>query len=187
MKRRIVWIVLAMAAVISGCGKRSAVPAEEAPPVPTADSAYAEFFSGEPSRAMPAPTPAAQASFEPSGAPAQEPAITPEPTPAPTPEPTPAPTPVPLVAGTFTGSDGSVLVVNDDGTCTYETTLTGTVNNIRAEGRITFHGTVEEGVFAFTKVMYYGLDVTEIGRANGYSNYSYWEQAASLIYAGGIG
>ena len=88
--------------------------------------------------------------------------------------------------GTFTGSDGSVLTVMADGTCTYETTLTGTINGIRAEGRITFHGTVHEGIFIFTRAMYYGLDVTELGRASGYTDYSVWERAAATIYAGGI-
>ena len=196
MKPRIIVLCITAALVFlfCGCGRKTAEPAAETP-VPTAESESADPASAEPSAEAPAPTPLAPVSREPSGeasgGPAQEPAATPEPTPVPTPEPTPEatpePTPVPLVAGTFNASDGSILTVNADGTCTYETTLTGTVNNIRAEGRITFHGTVEDGVFHFTKVMYYGLDVTEIGRASGYTEYSYWEQAAAVIYADGIG
>lgn len=185
MKRiaALIWIAAALLTLLCGCGKSAA---DNETPEPAAAETVAP--SGE---ASAAPAPSGEASAAPAPTPTPTPAPTPEPTPSPTPEPTPestpAPTPLPLVAGTFTGSDGSILTVEADGTCTYETTLTGTVNNIRAEGRITFYGTVEHGVFSFTKVMYYGLDVTEIGRANGYTSYSYWEKAAAVIYAGGIG
>ena len=96
----------------------------------------------------------------------------------------PEPTPVPLVPGTYTGSDGSVLTVNADGTCTYETLVSGTVNGSAMSGRLTFHGTVEGGVFSFTKVTFYGLDLTKIAESAGYTDASYWETAAGIIYAG---
>jgi hypothetical protein len=112
------------------------------------------------------------------------PTATPLPTVAPTPEPTPEPTAPPLQAGTYEGSDGSVLTVEKDGTCTYETTLSGTVNGKAMSGKITFHGTVTDGVFSFTKVTYMGLDVTAVAKNSGYDDASYWEQAAAILYAG---
>jgi hypothetical protein len=130
-----------------------------------------ELTEAEPSPAeTPAPTPA--------------PTATPLPTVAPTPEPTPEPTALPLQAGTYEGSDGSVLKVEKDGTCTYETTLSGTVNGKAMSGKITFHGTVTDGVFSFTKVTYMGLDVTAVAKNSGYDDASYWEQAAAILYAG---
>lgn len=179
MKRitALLWITAALLALLCGCGKTEAAAETSSGPVSAEAPASDEPPSGEPSQA-PAPT----ATPEPTPTPA--PTATPEPMPTPT--PTPETTPLPLVTGTFVGSDGSTLTVASDGTCSYETTLTGTINNIRAEGRITFHGTVDGGVFTFTRAMYYGLDVTEIGRASGYT-FTYWEEAAAVIYAGGIG
>jgi hypothetical protein len=77
-----------------------------------------------------------------------------------------------------------VLTVQADGTCTYETTLSGTVNGKAMSGRITFHGTVEDGQFSFTKVTYLGLDVTAVAKNSGYDDATYWEQAAAIIYSG---
>jgi hypothetical protein len=74
--------------------------------------------------------------------------------------------------------------VEEDGTCTYETTLSGTVNGKAMSGKITFHGTVENGQFSFTKVTYFGLDVTDVAKNSGYDDASYWEQAAAIIYEG---
>lgn len=190
-------IPLVLVLILGGCGKKAT--AAEPTPAPAAEAEASAEMSDPAAEAaaspeMPAPqTPASRdpASGEASGAPAMEPAMPPEPAtesmPTAAPEPTPEPASLPLVPGVFTGSDGSVLTVEADGTCTYEATVTGTINNVPAEGRLTFCGTLEDGVFSFTKVMYYGLDVTEIGRASGYSDYSRWEQAAALIYAGGIG
>ena len=91
---------------------------------------------------------------------------------------------LPLVPGEYKGSDGSVLTVAEDGTCTYETLVSGTVNGSAMSGRLTFHGTVEGGVFSFTKVTFYGLDLTKIAESAGYTDASYWETAAGIIYAG---
>ena len=83
----------------------------------------------------------------------------------------------------FTGEDGSVLTMESDGSCTYEVFLTGTVNGLRSEGRVVFHGRAEDGVFTFEKVTWYGLDVTQIARASGYTTFTYWEKAAAQLCA----
>ncbi len=101
---------------------------------------------------------------------------------APTPTPTPTATPDLLRPGTYEGTDGSVLVVEEDGTCTYETDLSGTVNGVAMSGRLTFHGTVEEEVFTFTKITYGILDITSIAASAGFADLSYIEQAAQVLY-----
>jgi len=176
MKRTIgIILAAAMLLCLCACGGQAA---EEGPAVTAAEEA--------PAAAAPVTAPpAGAASAQPSSGEGTYDAG-PEAGPEPSEEPAAAETAPGLVSGTFVGSDGSILTVGPDGTAAYETTLTGTVNGLRTEGRVTFHGTLEDGVFTFVSVTYYGLDVTEIGRANGYSDYSYWEQAAALIYAGGI-
>jgi hypothetical protein len=203
---------LVMMTALAGCGQTAGtsetasmpvVPVSTAQPDPDppVEKTAAAAASQE---AEPAATPSASwlsnsgtAAEEPTGS-VEEVVITPSPTPeatavptpeataVPTPVPTetPAPTPLPLRAGTYEGSDGSVLTVQEDGTCTYETTLSGTVNGSAMSGRITFHGTVENGEFSFTKVTYLGLDVTAVARNSGYDDASYWEQAAAIIYSG---
>lgn len=106
------------------------------------------------------------------------------PVPAESPTPTPAPAEEALRPGEYVGSDGSVLTVYADGTCTYEADLSGTVNGTPMSGRLTFHGVVEGGAFTFTKVTYFGLDLTEAAKSSGYDA-SYWEQAAAILYGGG--
>lgn len=199
MKRKIAvpLAALALLAVLCACGggEEAARPAPAAaqpdpdPPVEE-NAARLEPFSGEPA---PAVTPdgawaanSGAAADEPSGQ-TEEAAVTPAPTPTPAPTAVPEPTPVPLRPGTYEGSDGSVLEVKEDGTCAYETEISGTVNGAPMTGRITFHGTVEGGRFSFTKVTYLGLDVTGVAAASGYEDASYWERAAAIIYAGGIG
>lgn len=91
---------------------------------------------------------------------------------------------LPLVPGVYEGSDGSVLTVAEDGSCTYETLVSGAVNGRAMSGRLTFHGAVEGGEFSFTKVTFYGLDLTKIAENAGYTDASYWETAAGIIYAG---
>lgn len=199
--KRLTAILLSLAALLAlaACGAKEA-PAAEAAPLPTA--AVMPVVTAQPDPAPPAAPPATERADSPaetaSGAgrapevvrlasPTPAPTATPVPTstPEPVPTSTPAPTPVPLRPGTYTGSDGSVLTVKSDGTSTYETELSGTVNGRQMSGRVTFHGTVEEGVFSFTRVTYFGLDLTEIARSAGYSDASYWEQAAAILYADG--
>lgn len=158
---------IAMAALFfllfAGCAEKGA-PEKAQPPVPVVT-------------AEPDPNPPV-ATREPVTVIAVTPA--PTPTPVPTPEPTPS-----LRPGEYVGSDGSVLNVSSDGSCTYETELSGTVNGQRMKGRVTFHGTVEDGEFSFTKITYFGLDLTAIAKAAGYGDADYWEAAAAIIYAVG--
>lgn len=90
--------------------------------------------------------------------------------------------PLPIVAGTYEGSDGSELEVEEDGSCEYETLVSGTVNGKAMSARLTFHGTLEEDGFSFTKVTFYGLDLTAIAASVGYTDAAYWETAAGIIY-----
>lgn len=167
MKMKAAIALAALLLVLAGCGgekmpeaNRTACPVATAEPDPNPPMALQE--------------------------PAAETVVTPASTaaPTPTPEPTPEPTPA-LRPGEYVGSDGSVLNVEADGTCTYETDLSGTVNGKAMRGRVTFHGTVEEGSFSFTKVTYFGLDLTAIAKSAGYEDASYWETAAAIIYNGG--
>lgn len=161
MKRRITIALAALLTlVLAGCGGEKAPETAQAP-LPAA-------------AAEPDPNPPA-ASREP---------MTATPTAMPTPTPTPEPTPF-LRPGEYVGSDGSVLTVNADGTCDYEVTVSGTINGKAMSGRLTFYGTVDNGAFSFTKVMYFGLDLTAIAKSAGYEDASYWEKAAAIIYAGG--
>ncbi len=131
-------------------------------------SAYASAASPDPtpSAALTAGTdePSGEASGEPSGETSGEATL-------------------PLVPGTYEGGDGSVLKVKKDGTCTYATDVSGKLNGKRMTGRLTFHGTVEGGVFSFTKVTYYGLDLTDIAASLGFTDASFWEEAAGRVYA----
>lgn len=86
--------------------------------------------------------------------------------------------------GRFTGSDGSVLTVAEDGACTYETVVSGTVNGEEASGPVVFHGTAENGRITFVKITYYGLDITALAAAAGYSDLTAWEAAAESIWGG---
>ncbi|MCD8117412.1 MAG: hypothetical protein LUE21_09925 [Oscillospiraceae bacterium] len=87
-----------------------------------------------------------------------------------------------LRAGTYEGEDGSVLTVNEDGSCTYKTEISGTINGQAMTGSVTFHGTVEDGTFTFTRITYMGMDITSMAAAAGYSDASYWEAAAASLY-----
>ncbi len=187
---------LTLVSLMAACGKKKEAAAE-AIPVPVDTSSYAATDSGE----------MAPASSEPSAEMASQelaPAPTAEPTPLPTEEASPMPTamptakPVPqpvydlpvseaeeqLRPGTYTGSDGSVLIVNGNGTCTYEATVSGKINGKAMSAALVFHGTVEKGVFSFDKVMYGALDITALAAAAGYTDASPWETAAAIIYGG---
>ena len=159
--------------------------------------------------AEPALTPAPTAEPAPSATPAAEPALTPAPTaepaptvppaaePAPTVPPTAEPVPPPVYdipapeagedeprPGVYTGSDESVLTVQEDGSCTYETELSGKLNGKSMTASVTFHGTVAGGVFTFDKITYGALDLTALAAAAGYTDASPWEAAAAIIYGG---
>ncbi len=190
-----IWLLAGMLA-LAACGKSAPAEVPEATP-PTApnvmSAAQASDEAAVRASGEAAGEPGERATEEPTSeaAPRPTPVLTPTPVPIPTPSPTPVPTPeptatpVPLIPGTYTGSDGSVLKISADGTCTYESLVSGTVNGKAMSGRLTFHGTVSEGVFTFTKVTYFGLDLTEIALSSGYTA-DYWEMAAGIIYADAI-
>lgn len=190
-------LAAAMLSLFAACGKKR----DEAPAV-TAEAASSEPASAEPAPVA-EPTAELARAQEPSAEPSQEAAVT-EPTSEPVPEPTAEPTPVPTAKpvpqpvydipapeveqgvrpGTYTGNDGSVLIVNIDGTCTYETEVSGKINGKAMSADLVFHGTVENGEFSFDKVMYGGLDLTALAAAAGYTDASPWEAAAAIIYGG---
>ena len=88
-----------------------------------------------------------------------------------------------VLAGEYTGADGSVLTIKEDFTVTYKTAVSGTVNGVAMSGTLTFHGTVDQNAdFSFTKVTYMGLDLTKIAADSGYDDASPWQNAAKELY-----
>lgn len=157
MKRRMFSIVTALSLCLAMLGGVSAlaVTPDPNPPVPGRTAS------------QPAETPAAVQPASPE---------------APSGEATEEAEPLPLVPGTYQGSDGSELEVEKDGTCTYETLVSGKVNGKAMSARLTFHGTLEDDGFSFTKVTFFGLDLTSIAASAGYTDATYWETAAGIIY-----
>ncbi len=86
-------------------------------------------------------------------------------------------------AGVYTDGSGSVLTVREDGTCTYTADVVIPQNGREKTYSVTFHGTVEDGAFTFTKVTYYGMDITALAAQAGYDDASPWEEAAAELYA----
>lgn len=91
------------------------------------------------------------------------------------PEQTPA-----MRSGVFTGEDG-VLTVEENGTCTYETPITFTVDGEEVTDTVTLYGTVTEGSFSFSKAVYAGLDITSLADRAGYDA-AQWEEEAAALY-----
>lgn len=159
MARKTIKIVLSAAlaaALLCGVGALAVVP-DPNPPVP------AETLAQQTATVQP------PVSEEPSGEASDEASAEAE--------------PLPVVAGTYEGSDGSTLQVKQDGTATYESVVSGKVNGKPMSGRLTFHGTLADDGFSFTKVTFFGLDLTKIAASLGYTDASYWEEAAGIIYA----
>ena len=116
-------------------------------------------------------------------APAEEaPAATETAAPEPTQAPQEAAAPGPPRPGKYKGGDGSVLTVKDDGSCTFKTRIEVTVNGEKMADTVTFHGPVSDGSFTFTKVTYYGMDITDMARDAGYADASQWEAQAAALY-----
>lgn len=201
-------LAVSMGLALCACGKKAEEPAATPEPILAAANAYAPgaeptpiveasaemAASAEESSPEPAPV---ETTAEPTAEPTPE--ITPEPTPAPTVVPPPAfetaaaipeaaEEPVPaesegdLRPGTYVGSDGSVLTVNEDGTCTYEAEVSGKINGKAMSAVLVFHGVRENGGFSFDKVTYGALDLTALAAAAGYSDASPWETAAGVLY-----
>lgn len=198
-------LALLMVLAFCACGKKAEEPAVTPEPILAAPNAYPPGGEPtpvlEPTAEMAAPVPAEPASSEPSGEPA--PVVTPEPTPVPTPAATVVPPPAfepaaslpaaetapapmeeksDLRPGTYVGSDGSILTVNEDATCTYETEVSGKINGKAMTAALVFHGVYENGAFSFDKVTYGALDLTALAAAAGYTDAAPWETAAGIIY-----
>ena len=205
-------LAVSLVLTLCACGKKAEEPAAASVSAPVAPKAYPPGAEPtpvvEPTAEMTASVPAepAAASQEPvSAEPSAEP--TPAATPEPTPEPTPAATVVPppafetaaavpsaatpapveeessgLRPGTYVGSDGSVLTVNEDATATYETEVSGKINGKAMTAALVFHGVYENGAFSFDKVTYGALDLTALAAAAGYTDAAPWEAAAGIIY-----
>lgn len=207
MKRSAAFMLLAMCLLgLCGCSKAAEVPVNTPAAISSGEPSMqpSAEASGEPSQEAVGQPSMQPVDVLPSAETTQEPVVTPVPTPAPTaiptPEPTavptpvpmPAPTPVPtatpeptprpLNAGTFTAPDGSELTVKKDGSVSYKTEVSGTVNGAAMSGILTFTGTVDDEGFTFTRVSYGVLDLTDIARANGLDDASRWENEAWALY-----
>lgn len=168
-------------------GEASAEPSGEiaptATPVPTATP-----MPTPPPTAAPTPVPTPTATPMPTPVPTAIPTPTPTPTatPAPTATPiptaTPEPTGVPIRAGTYTASDGSELTVKRDGSVSYDTEVSGTINGTAMSAVLTFTGDMTESGITFTAVHYGFLDLTEIARSNGIDDATRWENDAWALY-----
>lgn len=203
-----------MILTLCACGKGSGEAAVTPEPLLAAPNAYApgaeptpvREASGEMAAATPDAEPAPETvTPEPTPVPTAE--ITPEPTPAATivPPPVfeeaapvvtaePAATPAPTEAavakadlrpGVYVGSNGSTLTVEEDGSCTYETEVSGKLNGKAMTAVLVFHGAYENGGFSFDKVTYGALDLTTLAAAAGYTDASPWEAAAAALYGAG--
>lgn len=130
--------------------------------------------------ATPMPTPVPTAMPTPTPTPTATPAPTPTATPIPT--ATPEPTGVPIRAGTYTASDGSELTVKRDGSVSYDTEVSGTINGTAMSAVLTFTGDMTADGITFTAVHYGFLDLTEIARSNGIDDATRWENDAWALY-----
>ena len=193
MKRLIAILgAAALLTALAACGNQKTAETESVAAV-TAAPASGEV-SMEP-RPAPSGEPSGAASGEiyatatpmPTAAPTPIPTPIPTPVPTPIPTPTPAPTAVPLRVGTYEAADGSVLTVKSNGSVSYKTQVSGTVNGAAMSAMLTFSGTMEDGGFTFTKVGYGLLDLTATAHANGLDDASQWEDAAWALYLEKIG
>lgn len=173
MKRVLCAAILAAALCL--CLAAPALAAAEPDPLPPVDLPMEQMSDAARERieAGPSQEPSGEASSEePSGeASSDEPSAEPE------------ESALPLVPGKYEDANGSTLNVKEDGSCTYETVVSGTVNGRAMSGRLTFHGTLDNGAFTFTKVTFFGLDLTEIAKDAGYTDAAPWEAEAAALYA----
>lgn len=142
-------------------------------PVPTAVPTPVPTPTATP---MPTPVPTAIPTATPT------PTATPAPTATPIPTATPEPTGVPIRAGTYTASDGSELTVKRDGSVSYDTEVSGTINGTAMSAVLTFTGDMTADGITFTAVHYGFLDLTEIARSNGIDDATRWENDAWALY-----
>ncbi len=79
----------------------------------------------------------------------------------------------------YRGEDGSVLTVRADGTCVYAVPagpLGGDEN-----GQLIFEGTVTDGAVTFTRLSYFGMDITALAQQAGLDA-AHWEADAAALY-----
>lgn len=204
-----------MILTLCACGRGSGEAAVTPEPLLAAPNAYAPGAEPTPVREASGEMTAATPDAEPTPEPAATPEPTPEPTAEITPEPTPVATIVPppafeeaapvvtaepaatpdpteapaekadLRPGVYVGSNGSTLTVEEDGSCTYETEVSGKLNGKAMTAMLVFHGVYENGGFSFDKVTYGALDLTTLAAAAGYTDASPWEAAAAALYGAG--
>lgn len=89
---------------------------------------------------------------------------------------------MPIRAGTYTASDGSELTVKRDGSVSYDTEVSGTINGTAMSAVLTFTGDMTADGITFTAVHYGFLDLTEIARSNGIDDATRWENDAWALY-----
>ena len=88
-----------------------------------------------------------------------------------------------LVPGTYEGENESVLTVEEDGSCAYETLVSGTIGEAPVSAWLTFRGTLENGEITFDSVWFGDIDLTQVALSAGLEDASGWEAAAELLYA----
>ena len=79
----------------------------------------------------------------------------------------------------YRSEDGAVLAVRPDGTCTY--LVPAGPYGGEENGEIVFEGTVADGVFSFTSVSYFGIDITALAQQAGLDS-AHWEADAAALY-----
>lgn len=173
----------------AGCGgaKTKAATTPSGPASATPEPSATQAQTVRPTL-EPTPAPAPMPTSTPTSTPVPTPISTPAPTqtPAPSPAPTQTPAPEPIRSGTYEGGNGSVLTVEEDGSVSYKTKLTGTLDGRPMTAAVTFYGTVDgDGNFSFSKITYLGLDITDLAARHGYTDASPWENVARKLYLSG--
>ena len=80
---------------------------------------------------------------------------------------------------TLRGEDGCVLAVHEDGTCVYKVPAEPYGGD--PKGELVFEGTVADGAFTFTRVSYFGIDITALAQQAGLDA-AHWEADAAALY-----
>ena len=85
----------------------------------------------------------------------------------------------PEEADVIRGEDGCVLAVHEDGTCVYKVPAEPYGGD--PKGELVFEGTVADGAFTFTRVSYFGIDITALAQQAGLDA-AHWEADAAALY-----
>ena len=89
-----------------------------------------------------------------------------------------------LLAALCAGCGGGQLLsdldtLSQDGTCTYKVPAEPYGGD--PKGEIVFEGTVADGTFTFTRVSYFGIDITALAQQAGLDA-AHWEADAAALY-----